>query len=144
MEQTKELYQETILEHGQNPRNFGSIKKATYSTEVFNPLCGDRCRVYLKTDGDNIRQVSFEGQGCLISIASASLMTEMLGGRTLKEASEIFRYFQGMVKSGNLRKKIELGKLAAFSGIAKFPQRVRCALLPWEAMRPFTKTTKYI
>lgn len=135
MLQLKELYQDTILEHGQNPRNFGEMKKADFSTELFNPLCGDRYQVYLKVNKGKIKGSSFEGEGCLISKASASMMTEILRDKKIREAVETFQCFKGLVTGEKIECKTNLEKLVSFSGISKFPVRIKCALLPWYALQ---------
>jgi nitrogen fixation NifU-like protein len=147
MLEIRELYQETILEHGQNPRNFGRMKEANYHAAVSNPLCGDQYLVYLKIKQGAINNLSFEGEGCLISKASASLMTEVIKDKTTRESLEIFKFFQKLVspvrnqrflngaKGEKLIKNTGARKLAAFSGISKFPLRIKCALLPWYAMK---------
>ena len=131
----EELYQETILEHGQNPRNFGRIKKANYWAESFNPLCGDHYWIYLKISKNMIKDISFEGEGCLISKASASLMTEIVKDKRIKEAEKTFRFFQQLVTGKQLKEKRLLAKLSAFARLYKFPMRIECALLPWQALR---------
>lgn len=132
MSRIEELYQDIILEHGQNPRNFGKMEKFTYSAKVENPVCGDSYRVYLKTNKDTVETLSFEGEGCLISKASGSLMSEVLQDRTIKEARALFRHFQKLVRGETFDEK-RVGKLAAFYGLYKFPLRIKCALLPWYA-----------
>ncbi len=131
MPKIEEIYQETILEHGQNPRNFAKLKKANYSAEAFNPFCGDRYWVYLKVNRDIIEDISFEGEGCLISKASGSLMTEILKDKTMTEAEKIFMFFQKLITGEKLKEKRKHEKLFVFSGISKFPLRIKCALLPW-------------
>lgn len=133
MSNLKELYQETILEHAQNPRNFGKIKKADYKVQGFNPLCGDQYWVYIRTQKGRVKEISFEGKGCAISKASASLMTEVLTGKKIKEVGRIFRDFQKIVSPQ--KNKPKLGKLNVFSGISKFPLRVDCAFLLWQAVQ---------
>ena len=124
----KELYQDIILEHGKNPRNFGKLKTADFIAEASNPVCGDGYRVYLKISQNTIKDISFDGEGCLISKASASLMTEILKNKTIKDAVEVFNRFKRLLKRGTSK---NTGKLAVFSGIYKFPARIQCALLPW-------------
>jgi nitrogen fixation NifU-like protein len=132
----KQLYRQIILEYAQNPRNFGRIRKADFSAESSNFLCGDRYRIYLKMSKNRIKNISFLGEGCLVSKASASLMTEILEKKTIAEVKFIFNCFQNLVKTG---KGKNLGKLMAFSGIYKFPLRIRCALLPWYAAKKVFK-----
>lgn len=131
-----ELYQEVILDHNNSPRNFRKMNGATQIAEGYNPLCGDRAVVYLQLDNDVIGDISFQGSGCAISIASASMMTVSLKGKTRTEAEDLFQRFHSMV-TGAVDRAIEpqaLGKLAAFSGIREFPVRVKCANLAWHAL----------
>lgn len=142
-----ELYQEVILDHNRRPRNFGALAGANRSAEGNNPLCGDRVTVYLELDGDRIRGVSFEGAGCAISTASASLMTEALQGRTVAEARSLFDGFHRMVTQGpaapgdtsgagpEIGSDAELDKLAVFSGVRAYPMRVKCATLAWHTLK---------
>jgi len=136
MSAMRELYQEVILDHNRSPRNFRKIEDADRKVEGFNPLCGDRYTVYVKLDDGKITDVSFEGSGCAISKASASVMTSVLKGKTKEEAEILFAKFQRLVK-GELDPMIEidsLGKLAAFSGVSEFPMRVKCAILAWHSL----------
>ena len=131
-----ELYQEVILDHNNSPRNFREIDGATQIAEGYNPLCGDRAVVYLQLDNEVIGDISFQGSGCAISIASASMMTVSLKGKTRTEAEDLFQRFHFMV-TGAADMAIEpqaLGKLVAFSGIREFPVRVKCANLAWHAL----------
>ena len=129
-----ELYQEVILDHNRRPRNFRPIAGATCK-EGYNPLCGDRLKVYVTIADDRIADVAFEGSGCAISKASASLMTEALKGRTLDEARALFDTFQGMVTSPLGSELPAVGKLAALAGVREFPARVKCASLAWHTVR---------
>ena len=131
-----ELYQELILEHNRSPRNYREIPEADAHAEGNNPLCGDQVRVYVRLDGDRIEDVSFQGSGCAISRASASLMTGAVKGKTREEAAALFDRFHGLV-TGTLPQSeaATLGKLAAFAGVAEFPIRVKCASLPWHTLR---------
>jgi nitrogen fixation NifU-like protein len=129
-----ELYQEVILDHNRRPRNFRTIAGATCQ-EGYNPLCGDRLKVYVSVDADRITDVAFEGSGCAISKASASLMTEALKGRTVDDARAMFDAFQGMVTSPLGSDLPEVGKLAALAGVREFPARIKCASLAWHAVR---------
>lgn len=129
----QELYQEVILDHSRSPRNFGKLEVANRISEGHNPLCGDRVTVYLLIEEDTIKEVSFQGEGCAISKASASIMTEMLKGKSRGEAKAIFDKFHAMVTSGTPNLD-ELGKLGVFAGVNKFPARVKCAILPWHAV----------
>jgi nitrogen fixation NifU-like protein len=131
-----ELYQEVILDHNNSPRNFREIDGATQIAEGYNPLCGDRVVVYLQLDNDVIGDISFQGSGCAISKASASMMTVSLKGKTKTEAEDHFQRFHSMV-TGAANRAIDpqaLGKLAAFSGVCEFPARVKCANLAWHAL----------
>ncbi len=129
-----DLYQEVILDHGRRPRNFRPLADATARAEGLNPLCGDHYTVYLKVDGDRIADLSFEGGGCAISKASASLMTGALKGKTVAEAEDTFRRFHAMVVEGDRRQAQGLGKLAVLMGVCEFPTRVKCASLAWHTL----------
>ena len=129
-----DLYQEVILDHGRRPRNFHRLEGAV-SAEGLNPLCGDHFTVYVKLDGERIADVAFEGSGCAISKASASLMTQALKGRTRAEAEELFERFHTLVTEGPDKARVgDLGKLAALSGVSEFPTRVKCASLAWHTL----------
>jgi nitrogen fixation protein NifU and related proteins len=129
------LYQEVILDHNRQPRNFGRLPEADHSAEGSNPLCGDRVQVFLKLADDRIEQISFEGAGCAISTASASLMTEALAGKTLEEARALFDQFHHLLTEGEPGDPEALGKLAVFSGVREFPMRVKCATLAWHTLK---------
>jgi nitrogen fixation NifU-like protein len=137
MPDLRELYQEVILDHTKNPRNFHAIADATAKAAGNNPLCGDRVTVYLKMDGDRIVDASFQGQGCAISKSSASLMTEAVKGRTRAEAEALFDRFHEMItgKPAGSVDSTSLGKLAVFQGVSEFPLRVKCASLAWHTLR---------
>jgi nitrogen fixation NifU-like protein len=130
------LYQEIILEHNKSPRNFRKLDGADRILEGFNPLCGDHYTLYLKLEGDRIADVTFQGSGCAISKASASVMTTLLKGKTTEEARSMFVTFHDLV-TGTLKDISfeHLGKLAAFAGVSEFPARVKCASLAWHTMR---------
>ena len=131
-----ELYRELILDHYRNPRHHEPIEGAEVIAEGYNPLCGDRLTVYLKMDGDRIADVAFQGSGCAISTASASIMTSELKGKTREEAEEKFKTFHQMVTGARSKDWEEkLGKLAAFSGVSQFPVRVKCASLCWHTLK---------
>ena len=131
-----DLYQEVILDHGRRPRNFRTIPDADRKAEGLNPLCGDHFKLYVKLHGDRIDDIAFEGSGCAISKASASLMTSSLKGKTVGEAAELFGQFHTLVTEGPDKVSLsELGKLAALSGVCEFPTRVKCASLVWHTMR---------
>lgn len=130
------LYQEVIFDHNRNPRNFGTLAEATHRAEGFNPLCGDRLTVYLNVDPEQerIREVAFDGTGCAISVASASLMTEALKGKTLAEAEALFQGFHGLIMDQPPAAAPDLGKLHVLEGVKAFPARVKCATLSWHTL----------
>ena len=132
MSDLRELYQEVIFDHNRKPRNFHGMADANHAAEGYNPLCGDKVKVFLKVEGNIIKDVSFEGTGCAISTASASLMTESLKGKRKDEALKILGDFQSMV-TGHTPEH-EIGKLKALAGVQEFPQRVKCATLPWHTL----------
>ena len=137
MSELSELYQQVILDHNKKPRNFRKLEAANRRAEGFNPLCGDQLNVYLQVEDDRIKDVSFEGSGCAISKASASMMTQAVKGRTKQETEELFDEFHRMV-TGQLDEETEpnhLGKLKIFAGVREFPVRVKCATLSWHTMR---------
>lgn len=136
MPDLRDLYQDVILEHSKSPRNYRELSPADHTAEGYNPLCGDRFTVYLTMDGDSIREVSFQGAGCAISKASASMMTQVLKGKTKAEAEKIFERFHGLVtgRAPAENAGAELGKLAVFSGVSEFPVRVKCATLAWHTV----------
>jgi nitrogen fixation NifU-like protein len=128
-----ELYQQVILDHSRKPRNFHALAGANRSAQGHNPLCGDRFTVFLKLEGGIIQDISFQGSGCAISKASASMMTDELKGKTVADAEKIFARYQQMVTTGS-PDDTDLGKLCVFAGVRQFPMRVKCAILPWHAM----------
>ena len=136
MPDLQDLYQELVLEHSKAPRNFRELQGANHKAEGFNPLCGDHFTIYLNVEGDTIRDVGFQGSGCAISKASASMMTQSVKGKTIAEAEKIFDRFRGMVSGQSPANgdQSELGKLTVFSGVSKFPVRVKCATLAWHAL----------
>jgi nitrogen fixation NifU-like protein len=136
----QDLYQELILDHGSRPRNLKKLANANHTAEGYNPLCGDKVKVYVNLDGEVVKDISFEGAGCAISTASASIMTETLKGKTRAEADALFEMFHDLV-TGQQRKldSPELGKLAVFSGVSEFPMRVKCATLSWHTLRAAIK-----
>ena len=136
MTELYELYQQVILDHNKKPRNYHKLEAASSKSEGFNPLCGDRLTVYLQMEGDQIKDVSFEGSGCAISKASASLMTESVKGKNKAEIDALFkRVHQMLTAPPDAAVDIEgLGKLAAFSGVREFPVRVKCATLAWHTL----------
>ena len=134
----RELYQEMILDHNRNPRNFGKLEDADQSAEGYNPLCGDRETVYVRVEEDVLKDVGFRGTGCAISTASASMMTESLKGKTREEAEALFERFHDLITGSDGRtdaSRADLGKLTVFSGVREFPVRVKCATLPWHTMK---------
>jgi|TARA_B100002003_G_C14154979_1_gene555902 nitrogen fixation NifU-like protein len=133
----RDLYQEVILDHNKRPRNFGVLEEADRTAEGYNPLCGDKLTVYLQFDGEVIRDVRFDGSGCAISKASASLMTESIKGKSRKEVEVLFERFQGMVTadSATSPNTDQLGKLSVFAGVREYPARVKCAVLAWHTLR---------
>ena len=132
-DELNELYQQVILDHSRKPRHFHVLPEANRAAEGNNPLCGDRYTIYLKLEGDVIRDISFQGSGCAISKASASMMTDELKGKTVADARRYFSQYQNMVRTGNMDEEA-MGKLCAFAGVHHFPMRVKCAILPWHAM----------
>ena len=140
MADLRDLYQEVILEHSKAPRNFRALNPADHKAEGYNPLCGDRFTVYLQMDGDSIRDIAFQGSGCAISKASASMMTQALKGKTRAEAEKFFNNFHRVV-TGHAENGDQdaLGKLTVFSGVSEFPLRVKCATLAWHALRAALK-----
>jgi len=136
MSDLRELYQQVILDHNKNPRNFHDMADATVKVDGYNPLCGDHYTIFLKVDGDVIREVSFTGSGCAISKASASVMSSTLKGKSKEEAESLFGTFHRLVTGdASGLSAAELGRLAAFSGVSEFPARVKCASLPWHTLR---------
>jgi nitrogen fixation NifU-like protein len=136
MSDARAMYEQVILDHNKNPRNYGSMEAADRVVDGFNPLCGDTLKVYLKFDGDVVAEVKFEGHGCAISKSSASLMTTTVKGKTRAEAKALFEAFHGMLKTDHTAPVDEeaLGKLRVFAGVREFPVRVKCATLAWHAL----------
>jgi nitrogen fixation NifU-like protein len=134
------LYQSLILDHNRSPRNHREMADADRSAEGRNPMCGDQVKVWVRIDGDSVADVSFLGKGCAISQASASLMTTMVKGKTRAEALELTDRFRALV-TGSSSEADALGRLAAFAGVARFPARVKCAILAWHALRTALVTT---
>jgi nitrogen fixation NifU-like protein len=135
----RELYQDIILDHGRHPRNFRKIDHPSHFAQGHNPLCGDRVTVYLALDGDRISDVSFEGRGCAISTAAASLMTEVLKGKTIADARALFAQFHARVTGGELEELPEplveeMDRLEPLTGVKSYPARVKCATLSWHAV----------
>jgi len=137
MSDLRDLYQEVILDHSRHPRNYRRPEGANRQADGYNPLCGDKVTVYLVLDGDVVRDIGFEGKGCAISTASASMLTESIKGKTLAQAESLFRGFHEFVAGRTDRQAgdAEMGKLAVFSGVREFPIRVKCATLAWHTLR---------
>jgi nitrogen fixation NifU-like protein len=135
MSDLRELYQEVILDHGKRPRNFRRVEGADRTAEGYNPLCGDKVTVYATLAGDVIEDVAFQGAGCAISTASASMMTTALKGKTVAEAERLFARFHGMITGAGAAHEDDLGDLAALAGVREFPMRVKCASLAWHTLR---------
>jgi len=129
-----DLYQELIVDHSRRPRNFGRLERATHQAEGFNPLCGDKVRVYVDLENNIVRDVRFEGDGCAISRASASLMTESIKGKSKAEVEQLFSRFRDLATGTGDTDGAGLGKLAVFSGLRGFPTRVKCATLAWHTL----------
>jgi len=140
MSELRELYQEYVLDHGKNPRNFRELDAATHRAEGYNPLCGDKIHLQVQLDGDVITDIAFTGNGCAISTASASTMTQTVKGKTLEEARTFFGSFIAMVTGETdaedmlFSDSVELEKLAVFGGVSEFPMRVKCATLAWHTL----------
>ena len=136
----KQLYQDIILEHGKSPRNLGKCKGYSHEAKGYNPLCGDRVHVYLKLDNEKkVKNLTFEGDGCAISLASASIMTELVKGRSINDAKEIMSAFLNMIKNTSEIKSNHLDedqktKIMSLSGVKQFPMRVKCATLSWHTL----------
>jgi nitrogen fixation protein NifU and related proteins len=135
MSDLRELYQELILEHSKAPRNYRELVNADRKAEGYNPLCGDHFTVYVRTSGDRIQDIAFQGSGCAISKASASMMTQSLKGKTKQEAKDLFEHFHRTVTGEKNKGSADLGKLSVFAGVAEFPVRVKCATLAWHTLQ---------
>jgi nitrogen fixation protein NifU and related proteins len=135
MSDLADLYQEVILDHNRRPRNFRALPGASHSAEGYNPLCGDRLTLYLKVAGGTIEDVSFEGAGCAISKASASMMTDAIKGRSVAEANLLFDRFHRMVTTPPDQRVEDMGKLSSLAGVREFPIRVKCASLAWHTFK---------
>jgi len=134
MSDLRELYQEVILEHSKHPRNYRALPAANHKAEGYNPLCGDHYTIYVDVHDNSIRDISFEGTGCAISKASASMMTQSLKGKSADEAESLFSRFHELV-TGRAASADDVGKLAVFAGVSEFPIRVKCVTLAWHALR---------
>ena len=130
----RDLYRDVIIDHNRQPRNFGRLDPADAHAEGFNPLCGDRLELYVALEGERLKDLKFEGKGCAISVASASLMTETLKGKTRAEAQRYFDEMHALLTQAEHVPTLELGKLAALSGVREFPVRVKCASLCWHTL----------
>jgi nitrogen fixation NifU-like protein len=135
MSELTDLYQEVILDHNRRPRNFRTITSPSHHAEGYNPLCGDRLNLYVQVNGDTITDVAFEGSGCAISKASASLMTDALKGKTVSEANSLFERFHRVVTTPPDQPVEDLGKLSVLAGVREFPVRVKCASLAWHTLK---------
>jgi len=139
MSDVRELYQSVILDHNKRPRNFRKVEGANRRAEGYNPLCGDKVAVQLRIEDGVVRDVGFEGSGCAISTASASMMTESVKGRSLADAEQLFRRFHDLLTGENrsalsLDEQAALGKLSVFAGVREYPSRIKCATLVWHAL----------
>ena len=132
----RELYQEVIIDHGRHPRNFTKMTNYNHRLEGYNPLCGDRILLYLRVENQTVVDASFEGEGCAISVASASLMTEQVKGKSIKEALQLFQAFHELItqQAPSTNTQNCLGKLCVFGGVREFPSRVKCATLAWHIL----------
>lgn len=131
----KQLYQDVIVDHNRSPRNFGTLDNPDRRLEGFNPLCGDRLTLYVKLAGDTIEDIRFDGSGCAISVASASLMTEAMKGKTIGQAEKIFNDFHHLLTAENASPDLDrFGKLAALAGVRDYPSRIKCASLCWHTL----------
>ena len=135
MSELSELYQQVILDHNKKPRNFRKLETANHTAEGYNPLCGDHLTVYLNVEDVRVHEAGFEGSGCAISKASASLMTDALKGKTVEQARALFDQFHAMLTSDIDTPPADLGKLSVFSGVREFPTRIKCASLAWHTMK---------
>jgi nitrogen fixation NifU-like protein len=134
-DELRELYQDIIIEHSKRPRNFRSLSDGVQHADGYNPLCGDQVTVFVEFDGDVVKDVSFQGSGCAISTAAASVMTETLKGKSRPDVDALFECFHDLVTGKGNGNTDELGKLAAFGGVSEFPTRVKCATLCWHTLR---------
>jgi len=143
-QELKELYQQVILDHNKSPRNFKKLETANHTAEGYNPLCGDKINIYVETEDNKVKDISFLGSGCAISKASASLMSSFVKGKSIDEAKQIFEKFHELI-TGKLTEDNaieELGKLKVFAGVREFPVRVKCASLAWHTMLAALKEDK--
>lgn len=137
MSELSELYQQVILDHNKKPRNFRKLEQANHSAEGYNPLCGDHLTIYIDLEDDSVKEIAFEGSGCAISKAAASMMTQAVKGKSRQQAEDLFNDFHAMV-TGELDEETDennLGNLRIFAGVREFPVRVKCATLPWHTLQ---------
>lgn len=136
MSELRELYQQVILDHNKHPRNFHAVEPHSHQADGYNPLCGDKVHVALRTDPDGrIEDIGFQGEGCAISTASASIMTESLLGHTVEEARDMFERFQFLVTEDDAQPDASFGKLGVLAGVRAYPMRVKCATLAWHTLQ---------
>jgi nitrogen fixation protein NifU and related proteins len=135
MSDLRDLYQQVIIDHSKNPHNFCVIEHPSATKEGYNPLCGDKITIYLNENNGIIENICFQGSGCAISIASASLMSEAIKGKKIAEVLELFNEFQQMLVSGDHKNLEKLGKLAVLAGVAEYPMRIKCATLAWHTLK---------
>ena len=135
-DELRSLYQEMIVDHGRHPRNFKTLENATHTLEGFNPLCGDQLKLFLVVDNGIVKDAAFTGQGCAISMASASIMSQMIKDKTVEQAQTLFETFHRLVTQGDLSElqQDSLGKLQALAGVKAFPSRIKCATLAWHTL----------
>jgi nitrogen fixation NifU-like protein len=142
MSDLTDLYQEVILDHNKRPRNFRRIENASHRADGHNPLCGDRLQLFVQVDGDIVKDIAFEGSGCAISKASASLMTDAVKGRSVDEVQALFDRFHRMVTTPADQPVEDLGKLSVLAGVREFPVRVKCASLAWHTLKAALERTQ--
>lgn len=142
MSDLQELYQEVILDHNQNPRNFGPLSDANKSADGHNTVCGDQLHVDISIENNTINNIHFSGQGCAISRASASIMTDIIKGKTVDEALAFFESFHDFITKNKNSTNIDLEKLKVFEGVKAYPMRVKCAMLAWHTMKSALKDNK--
>lgn len=135
MDELQDLYQEMIVDHNRHPRNFGKLPEASHVLQGNNPLCGDQLTLYLRIAAEQVQDARFDGEGCAISVASASLMTDAVKGKSIPAAQRLFEQFHQLVSSGEGRDPLDLGKLSALAGVRAYPSRVKCATLCWHTLR---------
>jgi nitrogen fixation protein NifU and related proteins len=139
MSDLRELYQEVIIDHNRHPRHYHVLENPSHEAEGFNPLCGDQLKLYLQVENNIIKQAAFQGAGCAISTASASLMTETLIGKNVEEAEKLFEHFHALMMEKTPQQPTDLGKLYVLTGVREFPARVKCATLAWHTLHAALK-----